>query len=222
VRAIQVGWSFVLVGWYVWKVAFYPKKQVPFMVGNTWFAELPPAEGSFSWRTYIKWGTLLGVAIFISSYTWYFSLAGTSVAGNSAVFQSAPVFVFLLSLALGEEKPTLLKIFAVLACVGGSAAVAFLGQTDPNSMEVGTLYNATAISHSNSSSSGGNWSTLGGHYNISGCKSACKKLDQCNAFTLVEAAEACTLFTCKAGDVVTCVCFRFVSDEHSLVGCPRR
>lgn len=68
-----------------------------------------------------QWGFVLGVGIFASTYTWYFSLDQTSVAGmshigvlmtyhvntmsgNSAVYQSAPVFVFLLSIPLLNEK----------------------------------------------------------------------------------------------------------------------
>ena len=53
---------------------------------------------------------MLGIAIFGSTYTWYLSLPLTSVAGNSAVYQSAPVFVFLFSVPLLGESVTVLKV----------------------------------------------------------------------------------------------------------------
>ena len=75
---------------------------------------------------------MLGLTIFGSTYAWYLSLTGTSVAGNSAVYQSAPVFVFLLSIFVLKEKVTAWKLIAVVLCVSGSAVVAVISSEESN------------------------------------------------------------------------------------------
>ena len=51
------------------------------------------------------------------------SFAGTSPDGNSAVYQSSPVFVFLVSIPLLNEKVTWVKVLSVLLCCGGVAEI---------------------------------------------------------------------------------------------------
>ena len=123
----RVGWALVLVGWYIWRVCILDDGgDASLRLGSRSSPGLHRGRGlgAFSWGTYLRWGLLLGVAIFGSTYTWYLSLPLTSVAGNSAVYQSAPVFVFLFSIPALGESVTALKVAAVLLCVGGSAVVA--------------------------------------------------------------------------------------------------
>jgi len=130
----RIGWAFILLGWFAWSQFFFNPNRGGRKIS---------ANGVFGWKMYMKWASILGVVIFASTYTWYFSLAGTSVAGNSAVYQSAPVFVFIFSIPLLNEKVTPLKVMAVCLCVGGSAVVAFLGQSDPNIMDQNVVVNGT-------------------------------------------------------------------------------
>lgn len=99
--------------------------------------------GAFTWGVYMKHSCVLGLTIFASTYTWYLSLPTTSLAGNSAVYQSAPVFVFLFSVPILGERVTALKVFAVFMCIGGSAAVAFLGAAP--TMDPVTWFNNSII-----------------------------------------------------------------------------
>jgi drug/metabolite transporter (DMT)-like permease len=62
----------------------------------------------------VQWGAFLGVGIFASSYTWYISLSKTSFGGNAAVYQTAPVFVFILSVMLLGEKVRACVVFFLL------------------------------------------------------------------------------------------------------------
>ena len=53
----------------------------------------------------------------------YISLRETPVADNTALYQTAPVFVFLLSIVILRERVTVLKTTAVLLCVAGALLV---------------------------------------------------------------------------------------------------
>ncbi len=55
-------------------------------------------------------------------YTW--ALGFTSASVVTAVFSSAPAFVFILSLLILHEKFTFLKLLAVLFCIGGVVLIA--------------------------------------------------------------------------------------------------
>ena len=65
---------------------------------------------------YLLWGS----ANYL--YTWALSFTSPSVV--TAVFSSAPAFVFLLSLFLLRERFTFLKAIAVLFCIGGVVLIA--------------------------------------------------------------------------------------------------
>lgn len=56
--------------------------------------------------------------------TYYASLNGTSVAGNSAVYQCSSAFALLFSAVLLRERVTLAKLLAVALAVAGVALVA--------------------------------------------------------------------------------------------------
>ena len=68
----------------------------------------------------------LGLSLLSSTVavTWYASLNGTSVAGNSAVYQSSGAFALLFSAALLGERATRGKLAAVAASLAGVALVA--------------------------------------------------------------------------------------------------
>lgn len=52
-----------------------------------------------------------------SSLTWYISLPQTSVSANTAIYNSSSALVFLMSVWLLRERPSLLKILSVLASI---------------------------------------------------------------------------------------------------------
>ncbi len=80
-------------------------------------------EDEDNWLSNIKQHALLTLAysllIFVVVYTWYLSLPITYVSVNTAIYNAACVFVFLFSVVLLKESISLLKIAAVLFCVGG-------------------------------------------------------------------------------------------------------
>jgi drug/metabolite transporter (DMT)-like permease len=92
-------------------------------------------------RTLIFTAFALSPISTICTITWYLSLAGTSVAGNSAVYQTATVFALLFSAVILREAVTLRKLGCVACALAGVALVAFGG----------------------SSSGGGTRDTLGGY-----------------------------------------------------------
>eukprot|EP00040_Diaphanoeca_grandis_P039468 m.259143 g.259143 ORF g.259143 m.259143 type:complete len:394 (-) comp37611_c0_seq1:108-1289(-) len=124
----RICWSLTFIVWYLWKLCLAPVTTYENDPKN-----LGRGMGLFSWRTYLKWSTGLGIVIFASTYTWYLSLPLTSMAGNSAVYMTAPVFVFIFSVPLLKEKVTFLKVLATLLCVAGSAVVAVYGSAGASS-----------------------------------------------------------------------------------------
>jgi drug/metabolite transporter (DMT)-like permease len=71
--------------------------------------------------------------------TWYLSLESTSVAANTAIYMSLPAFIFVLSVPVLRERPTVLKVLAVFVQVGGVCIVAVskdpCAQGHPNSTD---------------------------------------------------------------------------------------
>jgi len=119
----RICWSLIFFCWAIWRSCCAPTatyENDPKSIGK--------GLGMFTWGSYLKWGAILGIVIFASTYTWYLSLPLTSMAGNSAVYMTAPVFVFMFSVPLLKETVTFMKVFAVLLCVAGSAVVAVYGQ----------------------------------------------------------------------------------------------
>jgi drug/metabolite transporter (DMT)-like permease len=68
----------------------------------------------------------LGLSVLSScvAVAWYASLSGTSVAGNSAVYQSSSAFALLFSALLLGEKVTRGKVAACIVSLAGVALVA--------------------------------------------------------------------------------------------------
>ena len=74
-------------------------------------------------------GILAAVGL-VSAYTWYISLTQTSVPANTAIYQSASAFVFVLSVPILRERVTVLKVLSVLFSMCGVALVAFFSNSD--------------------------------------------------------------------------------------------
>lgn len=71
--------------------------------------------------------SLIHIISISCGYTWYLSLPQTSVSGNTAIYNSSPIFVFIFSIFVLKEHPTLLKIGSVLFCSGGVVMVSLFG-----------------------------------------------------------------------------------------------
>jgi drug/metabolite transporter (DMT)-like permease len=61
---------------------------------------------------------------FASMYTYYVSLTRTSVSANTAIYNSSPAFVFVLSVFAVKERVTIAKLAGTVACVGGVVVIA--------------------------------------------------------------------------------------------------
>lgn len=114
----RLGWSCLLAGWAVWRFGWFPL--------NAPVAKRPDSPlGPFGWGTYLKWASILSIVGLISGWTWYISLEHTPLPSNTAVYQTAPVFVFMLSVPLLGEKVTWVKVLSTITCVAGAALVSF-------------------------------------------------------------------------------------------------
>jgi hypothetical protein len=87
-------------------------------------AAKPPSAGS-KLAQQVKVGTILGVISFFSGWIWYVSLPLTSVAANTTIYQSASVFVYLLSIPLLNEPVTTKNAVAVVVSLLGVGLIAF-------------------------------------------------------------------------------------------------
>ena len=184
--------------WGVWSVALAPRG-----------GDAPPVTGAFAWSRYLKWSVILGIMVFGCTFTWYLSLPLTSLAGNSAVYQSTPVFVFLFGIPVLGDKPTWLKGASVLLCVGGSAAVAVLSET-PSNMKLGRVMphmtlggGATNISHAV-------------HPNMTACADFWRHNGTANA-VVFGPAQLCSAFTCGA----SCVAVQSNDTTAEMLAAPK-
>eukprot|EP00039_Didymoeca_costata_P015007 m.248651 g.248651 ORF g.248651 m.248651 type:complete len:409 (+) comp16135_c0_seq15:178-1404(+) len=112
--ATRLGWGVCFFGWLIWRTWYlaYSHRDMA----------LRP-EGIFKWGYYIRAAIFLSIVGFLSGWTWYISLKNTPVAGNTAVYQTAPVMVFLISVPILKEKVTWSKTAATTLCVAGALIV---------------------------------------------------------------------------------------------------
>ncbi len=103
---------------------------------------LKDEEGN--WLSDIKQHALLtlvySLLTFVVAYTWYISLPLTPVSVNTAIYNAACVFVFLFSVILLKEPIPLLKIAAVLFCVGGIVVLCIDGIEDSSGDEKNSIW----------------------------------------------------------------------------------
>uniref|UniRef100_A0A0G4HQQ2 EamA domain-containing protein n=1 Tax=Chromera velia CCMP2878 TaxID=1169474 RepID=A0A0G4HQQ2_9ALVE len=111
--------------WIVWR--FVSKKR-----GSEDDLSLCNAEylGGKSWGTLAFWALICGTIWQIGVYIWYISLSMTSISGNTAVFQSAPAFVYLFSVIFLGEKFSPVKTAGVIVSQVGVLMVTLYGTTD--------------------------------------------------------------------------------------------
>ena len=88
------------------------------------------SSGESSWRSLIWKSLFLNILSFCCTYSWYISVPLTSVAGNTAVYNSCCVFVFLLSVFVLGEDFSAMKMFSVILCVCGAISVSVLGANE--------------------------------------------------------------------------------------------
>lgn len=75
-----------------------------------------------SW-SFLKCATGLNVMVFLCEVFWYNSLNETTVSINTAIYNSLPIFVLLLSAALLGEKITMRKSISVLLGIVGLVVI---------------------------------------------------------------------------------------------------
>ena len=127
----------------IWIVFYY-------ILGNWKFKKFK--EGSFSWKYSIFISFVFTLIIFCYNYTWYLSLPRTEVAANTAIYESAPAFVFIFSIPILGESVNLSKVFSLLISLVGVTLITVF-QTNQPSTNNTTLINVTTnISNSTSPS----------------------------------------------------------------------
>jgi multidrug transporter EmrE-like cation transporter len=89
--------------------------------GSDWWAQLKA-----NWLPTLIYSVLVYVVV----YTWYLSLSRTFVSVNTAIYNSSCVFVFVFSVAVLKEKVSVLKIVAVVCCLGGVTMLCVDGITN--------------------------------------------------------------------------------------------
>jgi drug/metabolite transporter (DMT)-like permease len=112
----RLSWCVLLIGWAAWRWWHYPAVAPP-------AGELGSPLGPFEWRHYVKMASVLSMVGLISGYTWYVSLDHTPLPSNTAVYQTAPVIVFAISVPVLGEKVTVVKVCATATCVVGAILV---------------------------------------------------------------------------------------------------
>ncbi|WP_019594143.1 DMT family transporter [Thioalkalivibrio sp. ALM2T] len=98
-------------GWDPVVVSFY-RGAIGLLFVLAWLAIRPHGSGLASGRMWF-WSAIAGLGV-AGNFTFYFlSIAEGSVAVAATLMYCAPVFVYLVSFALGLEKPTLFKWVAI-------------------------------------------------------------------------------------------------------------
>lgn len=143
-------YALVYVTWKLWSL--YPGGLRCNRVGE---GALP-----FSRKLFLSSGFLAFVSMF-SAYMWYQSLSKTNIPANTAIFQSASVFVFIISVPLLREKVTLLKVLSVALSVVGVTLVA-LYSTNAHCSE-NHLHNSTDTNQTSSAISADMLTSHQGH-----------------------------------------------------------
>lgn len=127
------GYTFFLFPWYPLKVYQLFKNQIDINMGCKLFIQFKLLFKEDEKRL-AKLTLLLSPIWFISGYTWYLSLAHTSVTANTIISNSAFIWTLILSVLLLQEKLSSLKIACCFFCLCGLIIVTIAGN---NSEEEG-------------------------------------------------------------------------------------
>lgn len=112
-----IGGILMASGWDAFVVSFY-RGLIGLLCVLLWLALRPGGNGLASRRMWL-WSTLAGLGV-AGNFSFYFvSIAQGSVAIAATLMYCAPVFVYLLSFALGLERPTALKWAAIVMVMLG-------------------------------------------------------------------------------------------------------
>ncbi|WP_019570857.1 DMT family transporter [Thioalkalivibrio sp. ALE11] len=104
-------------GWDPVVVSFY-RGAIGLLFVLAWLALRPQGSGLASGRMWL-WSAVAGLGV-AGNFTFYFlSIAEGSVAVAATLMYCAPVFVYLVSFALGLERPTLFKWVAIVMVLLG-------------------------------------------------------------------------------------------------------
>eukprot|EP00941_MAST-03F_sp_MAST-3F-sp1_P005725 g5725.t1 len=90
-------------------------------------------KGFLPWSVSMRdliFATVLNIFLVTSDFIWYLSLRKTYVSLNNAIYQSIGVMVYILSILLLGEKPTLKKNMAILFTTAGIVTVAMTSSDD--------------------------------------------------------------------------------------------
>lgn len=97
------------------------------------------------WRPLLLPAGILGLIAFLLIYFWYLSLPRTLLSVNTAIYQSACVFVYIFSLIILRDRNDWRKVIAVVVCVGGVVALSILS-TDAEDQDQQCVH--LSVSHS--------------------------------------------------------------------------
>ena len=110
--AARLAWASVLALWCGWFMATRESRS--------------PSDVILAYplRHYVLWLPIMSATVAACAYTWFISLNGMPVSANTAVYNTTPVFVFIISVPVLGEKVTLKKVLATACAVAGVAVVA--------------------------------------------------------------------------------------------------
>ena len=98
----------------------------------------------YSFKYYLLISFFFTIVIFAFNYTWYLSLPRTEVSTNTAIYESATAFVFLISVPILGERVTLVKVLSLIISIGG---VCLISLSPSGSATNHTIINFTNLSN---------------------------------------------------------------------------
>ncbi|MDR9497685.1 MAG: DMT family transporter [Hydrogenovibrio sp.] len=112
-----IGGMLMAIGWDPLLVSFY-RGTIGLLFVAVWLAISSRGSGLSDHRLWF-WSVIAGLGV-AGNFSFYFlSIAEGSVAVAATLMYCAPVFVYLVSFALGLERPTLIKWLAIALVVVG-------------------------------------------------------------------------------------------------------
>lgn len=114
-----IGGILMASGWDPTVVAFY-RGAVGLVFVLLWLLVRPGNSGLSDYRLWF-WSALAGLGV-AGNFSFYFlSISESSIAVAATLMYCAPVFVYFVSFALGLERPSLFKLFAIALVMLGIA-----------------------------------------------------------------------------------------------------
>ena len=99
-----------------------------------------PTMSAFHIFRRVMWSSALISSLqIVSGYFWYLSLSRTNVPANTAIYQSAAAFTFILSVPILREKVTLVKVSSVFLSVMGVVLIAVYSKPHDGSAVNGSI-----------------------------------------------------------------------------------